>query len=408
MSTSTSSEIAVVGGGIIGSAVARELARRGRRVVVFERERVGWGASSRNSGFIRITGRDIEELPLILHSVARWTELALLPGADFDYVRAGSLWVASNQAELATIDRIVERQERAGLAPHLSRLLDRAATRRLLPTLGDFALGALFGALDGHVDQTRATEALANLARAAGAEIRSGAAVEAIETQAGAILGVQTSEGPVRAEAVVLAAGAWSSPLALGVGRRLPIAVRRGQAVRTVPVPRITDLAVIAPQPTTGHVAIRQMRSGRVTISGYQRPDYAGLDQEPTEETLQLNHEAALRALPCLADAPIEARWAGLNEATLDNLPLLGPDPRAPGLFIATGFSGHGFGIAPSVGELMADLVTRGQTDHPIEPFRVDRFDHLDIEAALERYMANPAGGLYVTREDSGPRPAQT
>jgi glycine/D-amino acid oxidase-like deaminating enzyme len=92
----------------------------------------------------------------------------------------------------------------------------------------------------------------------------------------------------------------------------------------------------------------------------------------------------------------METRWAGLNEASLDSLPLLGPDPRVPGLFIAAGFSGHGFGIAPAVGRLMADLIATAQTDLPIEPFRVDRFDHLDVEAELERLMASGVGSMYL------------
>ena len=203
----------------------------------------------------------------------------------------------------------------------------------------------------------------------------------------------------MRAETVLLAAGAWSTLLALSVGRRLPIAIRRGQAMRTVPLPQITYLALIAPQPAGGHVAIRQLRSGAVTISGYQRPEYVGYDQEPTEQTVRLNREAAARALPCLLGADIETRWAGLNEASLDSLPLLGPDPRVPGLFIATGFSGHGFGIAPAVGRLMADLIATAQTDLPTEPFRVDRFDHLDLEVELEHLVASGVGSLYSTSE---------
>ena len=119
--------------------------------------------------------------------------------------------------------------------------------------------------------------------------------------------------------------------------------------MQTRPLARITHLAVIAPQPAGGHVALRQLRSGAVTISGFQRPEFVGYDQEPTETTLRLNREAADRALPCLAGIEVEMRWARLNEATLETLPFLGRT-RASGLFIATGFSGHGFGSRRSLG----------------------------------------------------------
>jgi glycine/D-amino acid oxidase-like deaminating enzyme len=399
--TTRSTDIAIIGGGIIGCATARELARLGRHVVVLESEQVGYGASSRNSGMIRISGRETAELPLISRAISLWTELALLPGVDFDYVRAGSLWVAETEQERTLLERIVERQERAGV--HVSHLLGRQATMDMLPALGDFARGALFGTLDGHADQRLATRAMGALATTAGAEIRSGVAVHAIERKAGTVHGLETSVGFLRAETVLLAAGAWSPPLALTAGRRLAIAIRRGQAMQTRPLPRITHLALIAPQPAGGHVALRQLRSGAVTISGFQRPEFVGYDQEPTETTLRLNREAADRALPGLADAEIEMRWAGLNEATLDTLPLLGPDPSTPGLFIATGFSGHGFGIAPAVGELMANLIVSGQTPLPIQPFRVDRFDHLDIDAALERFKRIGVGSMYTTGDQAAP-----
>ncbi|MCC7105809.1 MAG: FAD-binding oxidoreductase [Chloroflexi bacterium] len=393
-------DVAVVGGGIIGCAIAHELALRGRRTVVFERDRVGIGASSRNSGMIRITGRDVEELPLILESIPRWTELSLRPGVEIDYVRAGSLWLASNEREMHRLETIVARQEAAGLGRHLSQLLDRNAVQRLLPALSDFHAGGLLGTMDGHADPLRASEAFAALAEAAGAAIRSGVSVTSVERQGGPVNGLSTSEGTIRAETVVLAAGAWSPRLALTAGRTLPVVIRRGQAVRTRPLPSFTDLAVIAPQPTTGHIAIRQLRDGRATISGYQRPEYVGLNQEPTEETLRLNREAAERAFPCLVGAEVETRWAGLNEATLDALPLLGPDPRVPGLFLATGFSGHGFGIAPAVGRLMADLIVDGRTTLPVQPFSVDRFDHLDVAGELERFMSVESGGMYVSKEE--------
>ena len=387
-------DVAIVGGGVIGCSVALALARRGRRVALFEREAIGWGASSRNGGIIAILGREPEQLPLIHESIRAWTDYALLPGADFDYVRAGILWVAFNQEQQATLEAFVERERAAGVTS--SRLLTRQQARTLLPSLADSVVGGALGPLDGHCRSDQACAALGELARKAGVEIHLGLDVLGIERQAGQVAGLTTSAGLCRAEAVLVAAGVWAPALLEPLGRQLPIAVRRGQAYRTQPLPRLTDLALIAPQPESGHVAIRQLRSGEVTVSGYRRPEFVGLNQEPTDEGISRNRAAALRALPALASAEESARWAGLNEQSLDNQPLIGAVPELPGLFLATGFSGHGFGIAPAVGRMLGDLIAEGREDPLLAPFRVGRFDHLDIQAAVQRLVELGRGGMLV------------
>jgi sarcosine oxidase subunit beta len=385
-------DVAIVGGGVVGCSAALALARRGRRVALFERQAIGWGASSRNGGIIAILGREPEQLPLIHESIRAWTDLALLPGVDFDYVRAGILWAAFDAEQQATLEAFVERERAAGVGS--SRLLTRQQARTLLPALAESVVGGALGPLDGHCRSDQACATLADLARQAGAEIQLGLDVLGVERQAGRVIGLVTSAGLCQAEAVLVAAGVWAPALLEPLGRQLPIAIRRGQAYRTQPVPRLTDLALIAPQPESGHVAIRQLRSGEVTISGYRRPEFVGLNQEPTDEGISRNRAAAGRALPTLASAEESARWAGLNEQSLDNQPLIGAVPELPGLFLATGFSGHGFGIAPAVGRLLADLIATGREDPLLEPFKVDRFDHLDVPAAIERLVRLGRGGM--------------
>jgi sarcosine oxidase subunit beta len=274
-------------------------------------------------------------------------------------------------------------------------LLDRSELRRHLPDVGPTFSGGLRDPSAGHVDQRKATAYFAHVARSKGAVVLEHVAVREIERgESGFRIITETNE--MRGASVVIAAGVWSSSLAAQLGLILPIAVRRNHALRSAPVRAVTDAVIVAPQPETGHVVIRQLRDGGLTMSGFRRTEWVdvrvadGLNQAASRETF----EAATRVLPLLSSTPILARWSGLNDVTPDEVPFLGADPRVPGLFIATGFSGHGFAIAPAVGAALGELIARGDKRHDLGAFSVDRFAGVDTAAALSRLTGIPSAGL--------------
>jgi glycine/D-amino acid oxidase-like deaminating enzyme len=415
----SAAEVVVIGGGVAGVATAYYLARAGVPVTLCEKGRIAGEQSSRNWGWIRKQGRDPRELPAIVLALRLWQEIAQTLEEDIGWHQGGVAYLAADQAELARFEAWLPHAEAHQLD---SRLLSPAETDALLGQDRRRFLGALFTPSDARAEPALAVPALARAAAAQGAAIHEGCAVRALELAAGAVAGVITEHGRIACRGVVLAGGAWSALFLRRHGQDLPQLKVKASVQRTTPGPLITESAVGATR-----AAFRRRRDGGYTLarsgastfdvtptalrhfraflpalkeqwgdlklrlgrpfldelttgaawpedrpSPFERarvldpvPDHALLDQVMRDAAALFPQLAALR--------PLE-RWAGMIDVTPDEIPVLGPVDGLPGLLIATGFSGHGFGIGPAAGYLTAELAMGRTPPVDLAPFRFGRF----------------------------------
>lgn len=370
-----SAEVIIIGGGITGCATAYELAKRGVRVTLLEREIIHAMGSGWTLAGVRQSGRHMAELPIAREAIKRWETLDEELGAKTEYRQQGNLRLALTANEADTIRQVVKDGNGSGVT---MEWLDTASAREIAPALtSDFA-GASYCPTDGHADNIRTVTAFAQAAKRYGATIIPNAEVVEIVTSGGNVTGVRTTEDTYSADTVVVAAGVYAPRLLESLNLSLPITITQTPVAQTVPTTRMTLAPVLGI--AAGNFAARATADGGIRFIG--RGEVWNESSPHTSNTVGMTVGAmdvmtrvALTILPDLEHIRIARVWAGLIDKTPDNLPVLDAVPDVPGLVIGAGFSGHGFGIGPMSGEILANLVIDGKDDRfDLEPFRLDRF----------------------------------
>jgi len=371
-----SSSVIVIGGGISGIAAAYELARRGVSVTLLERDALASMASGWTLAGVRQSGRHPAELPLAQAAVRRWEKLSDELGSDVEYRQEGNLRLALGEGDVPTIRDVVETGNGAGIA--MTYLDGAQAVRDVAPPLTEDLVGASFCPTDGHANPNLTVAAFAGAARRAGAELRTGVEVAAIQTDGSRVTGVMTTDGAIACERVVLAAGVYTPYLLGPLGIHLPLSVVHVPAVQTVPLPPMLGQVLGV---AGGGFAARQEASGRFRLTGFSNPwDETWHDEEnvlPATDQVRDTIAWATRLLPTIGNARVARVWGGLIDNTPDALPVIERTPEIDGLIVAAGFSGHGFCLGPVTGEILADLATTETTSHPIASFNRARLDAL-------------------------------
>ncbi len=362
-------EIAVIGGGIVGCATALHVALRGVPVVLLEMRQAGAAASGVNFGGIRRNGRALAELELAARAIDIWHRLPELVGNDCEYVATGHLKVARNEDDMAAMAAHAKAQEAYGCAVEM---ISGNALKGRYPWFGDAAVGAAWCASDGQANPRLLGPEFARAARASGADIREYEPVAALEKDGGGFL-VRSETGlEVRARQVVNAAGAWGAQVAGWLGEVVELWPMMPQMAVTEPVPYFIEpaLGVVG-----GDVYVRQIPRGNIIFGG--RSGTADLNQgfghAMVEETLGTLQRTA-RMIPCMAEMNIIRLWSGVEGCTPDHLPVIGRSATTPGVIHAFGFSGHGFCLGPGVGAVVAELALDGKTETAIDAFDIARF----------------------------------
>ncbi|MFK7752388.1 MAG: NAD(P)/FAD-dependent oxidoreductase [Sedimentitalea sp.] len=411
-------DVVVIGGGIVGVCTALELCERGKSVLLCEKGVIAGEQSSRNWGWVRISQRDPREIPLMVEAIRAWEGMDARTGRKTGYTQSGILFAAPDARAIAANERWS-----AHLTPHQieSRVITGPELDALLPGHKLKMKSALYTPRDGRAEPQWAAPAIAEAARTAGATIITGCAVRSLEQNDGHITGVVTEKGRVRCDAVVLAGGVWSRLFADNAGVYLPQLKVLNTVMRTTPVegpdtalwskgfamrkradggytvasghdntvdlvPDSLRLArAFVPALRSEWRSLRFRLSDRWRIEARQTRRWVPqdttafehcriLDPEPAPRVLRQSWAAVQSAFPAFKDADVVQSWAGMIDVTPDALPVISGVDDLPGLHIATGFSGHGFGIAPGAGKLMADLVTGTTPVVDQSAFRLSRF----------------------------------
>ena len=412
-------DVAVAGGGIIGTSTALWLARSGVSVVLCEKGHIAGEQSSRNWGWVRKARRDPREIPLIVESLRLWERMNETVGAETGFRTTGIMFAVESKADLARYEGWLEHAKPYQID---ARMLTGADMEKLVPGAGGYWKTALYCATDGRAEPQKAAPAIAAAARRAGAVILTDCAVRGLDTAGGRVTAAVTERGRIACQSVVVAGGAWSRRFLSDLGLRLPQLKVRASVMRTAPLEGApttalwssafgfrkrldggytvadgnANIAAIVPDSfrffgdflpalRTEFSSLR-LRLDRRFLQEWREARAVPLDQPSPYEAVRVldpkpdrtNLRKALRNLaqrfPAFAGARMVQEWAGLIDVMPDAVPVISKIDSLPGLVVATGFSGHGFGIGPAAGRLAADLVTGSTPIVDPTDFRFSRF----------------------------------
>ncbi len=412
-------DVVIIGAGVAGIMTAWFLQKAGVSVLVCEKGRVAGEQSSRNWGWVRQQGRDAAELPIMIDSIRSWEAIAKEIGDEIGFTRQGVMYLGRSDEELAELEKWLDVAR-----PHQldSRLLSGKEVDELITDQSGHWKGALFTRSDGRAEPTTAVPAVAKHLQARGVAIRENCAVRSLDVEGGNVRGVVTESGLVKAQSVVCAGGAWSATFLGNLNINLPQLTVRSTVARTGPVADFYAGAAAG-----SGIAFRRRQDGGYTIAPggvnehflsadsfrhffkflpvlretsrslqlrfgdglmarmlptrhWQETEITPfeknrvLNPEPSSDGVDLMRSKLKRYVPALADAAFVDTWAGMIDVMPDVVPVMDVVADYPGLYLATGFSGHGFGFGPGAGRVMANMVLGRQPEFDLDRFRFSRF----------------------------------
>ncbi|MDH4046514.1 MAG: FAD-binding oxidoreductase [Gammaproteobacteria bacterium] len=418
-STPEQAQVVIIGAGIVGISTAWFLAKQGIKAVVCEKGHIAGEQSGRNWGWVRQQARDPREMPMIIESLKIWRGLEVEIGEDVGFAGGGCLFTARNDKDVEDFEAWLKVSREFGLD---TRIISGKELDAQVHGGSQRWPAAIFTASDGRAEPHKATPAIARAAQRLGATVLTGCAVRGIETSSGRVSAVVTEHGSIRTSTVLCAAGAWSSMFCRSLGISLPQLKVRGTVARTAPADVVLNGALFDHK-----IGIRRRQDGGYTIAHGSVLDHGltpstlryslkfvkalmsefsvlrlsigseffeelrtprrwpldqpspfehkrVLDPEPNAKVLQEIRKNLDETFPELAGVEIVESWAGMVETTPDVVPVICEAESIPGFHIATGFSGHGFGIGPGAGKAIAGML--GGTDSGIDlsEFRLSRF----------------------------------
>jgi glycine/D-amino acid oxidase-like deaminating enzyme len=412
-------DVVVIGGGIIGTSAALFLAQKGISVALCEKGHIAGEQSSRNWGWCRKMARDPREIPLVIESLRLWERMNETVEAETGFRTCGIMYLGETEADLARLEAWLEHARQYQLD---TRIVGGAEVAERLPGLAKQWAGALFTPSDGKGEPQLAAPAIAEAARRAGASVLTNCAVRGIETAGGRVSAVVTEKGRIQCQSAVLAGGAWSRLFCGNLGVELPQLKVLGSVMRTEKLdggPEISasgglfgyrkrmdggytvatlGVRTIDLVPDNFRLMLDYMpavklhwqklrfRVGSRFVEEWRTKRRWSLDEatpfeavrtlDPAGDPFVLERARAsiAESFPAFRDVKIAESWGGMIDVMPDAIPVISAVDRVPGFFIATGFSGHGFGIGPGAGRLVADMVAGGPTMVDPTPFRLSRF----------------------------------
>jgi glycine/D-amino acid oxidase-like deaminating enzyme len=416
--------VVIIGGGIIGVTTALFLAEKGISVALCEKGAIGGEQSSRNWGWCRTMGRDEAEIPLALESLRLWRDMNRRTSRETGFRQPGILYLCQTEKEVAAQEAWLGQASRYQVDSHLLR---GAALDDAMPDATRTFIAGMHTPSDGRAEPALAAPAIAEAARDHGAQVFINTAVRGLETTAGRISGVVTEKGRIDCGSVVLAGGVWSRLFAGNAGLDLPQLKVLGSVFRTLPLrggPEISAAGSVfafrkrldggysiarrnanTAEITPDHLRLLsdflprlisnrneiRLRIGKRSWEELRTARRWALDQptpfeavrilnpSPRQAILKEARTILSRSFPAFATMQVAESWAGLMDVTPDAVPIIDQVGGMPGFFVATGFSGHGFGLGPGAGRLMAEMVAGNPPVVDPKPFRLARFPRTRI-----------------------------
>ncbi|MDG1231168.1 MAG: FAD-binding oxidoreductase [Pseudomonadales bacterium] len=410
-------DVVIVGGGVIGISTALHLASQNISTLVCEKGRVAGEQSSRNWGWVRQQGRDPGELPVVMESINLWEKYSKQIDQDIGFTRMGVAFIAKTEGEMAGLEQWLKHAEQYQLD---TRLMNAQEASEVVGRAGGAAVGGIITPSDGQAEPFVAVPALARHLQKQSGLVREACAVRALDLEAGEVCGVITEHGRVKCQTVLVAAGAWSSTLLGNHDISIPQLLVRGTVVRTKPIESFSGAAAY------GGIGARRRQDGGYTLASGMTEQFVGadsfrhlfkylpamrenyhniavrfggdlvnrmfpkrhwaedeqspferariLDPVPSPQALRMIRSQTDAHFPELAGVHFEQAWAGMIDVMPDIVPIMDEVPDISGLFVATGFSAHGFGIGPGAGRVMGDLILGNAPGHDLSRFRFSRF----------------------------------
>lgn len=366
-------DVIIIGSGVIGNSAAYYLAKRGFSVIVLEKSNIiGDGGSSRNGGGVRQSGRDKRELPLAMYAVKNlWPTLSEELGMDVEYYQNGNLRLGKTKEHLKTLNNLTKNANECGLDV---KMISGNEARDICPYLSEEVIGASWCPTDGHANPLLTTLAYYRKARQMGVRFITGEEVVNIKKIKGKARKVITKNNVYEGENIILAAGYESRKIASSFGVDVPMNKLLMEVLVTEEQPSMFyQMLGTAAADFYGH----QSKHGSFVFGGSSGYEAFNKDNG-TPITSSITASATCRGImkyfPELKDVKIVRTWGGWIDECVDHVPVISFVEEVPGLILACGFSGHGFGISPVVGMLLSQMVTEQKTDIDLTAFRYDRF----------------------------------
>ena len=366
-------EVIIIGGGIIGNATAYYLAKKGVKVLILEgSDNIGNGGSSRNGGGVRQSGRDPRELPVVMWGIKNlWPHLNEELGADVEYTQKGNLRLGKTPAHIKILEGLTEKAKACGLDV---RMIDGEEVRQINPYLSHEVIGASWCPTDGHANPLRTTLAYYKRARELGARFITGEKVIELRKVRGHLRQVITKNNIYEADRVLVAAGYESRYITQTVGIDVPLIKQKMQCLVTEAEPKMFEQMLgTAEADFYGH----QTEHGSFVFGGSCGQEGFEFDRQKLISNslgVPSTCRGILKYFPDLENAKIVRGWTGWIDPCLDGIPVMSRVEEAEGMYLACGFTGHGFGIAPGAAYNLAQLVMDEETEADMSAFRYDRF----------------------------------
>jgi sarcosine oxidase subunit beta len=362
-------DVAIVGGGIVGASAALALRQMGIGVVLLERDLCGSRSSGVNYGGVRRQGRPIDQLPLAQRAHRIWGRLRETIGTDGEYLRSGHFKIARSEADMASLERYRAQSRDFDLG---LELISDARLRERCPWLGARAVGGSLCAEDGQANPRLVSPAFALAAQRAGAQVFERHKVDEVAHDGQAFMLRSGNALEVHAPALLNCAGAWAGSIATEFGEEVPLQSGHPAMAVTEPLPFFMDWSLGV---EGGGIYCRQVARGNLVLGGGGKGIALDADRARSDRDAIASLSAqAVELLPALRHAHFIRTWSGTEGYLPDRQPVLGPSRTTPGLFHGFGFSGAGFQVGPAAGEVLAELVRDGRSSTPIESFSIERF----------------------------------
>ena len=366
-------DVIIIGGGIMGCATAYRLAKKGVDVLVLEKKEIGNGGSCRNAGGVRQSARDPKELPLAMYAVANiWPTLSEELDVNVEYVQKGNIRLGLTEKDIKILEAHTEKSTKVGLDV---KMISGDEAREICPYMSKEIIAASWCPTDGHANPLKTTLGFYRAALRSGVTFITGVTVTGLQKVKGRVCKVLTDDGVYEANNILLCAGYYSRAIANTVGIDIPVERQFNEVLVTEAVPHMFDIMLgVAGGEFYGH----QSEHGSFVLGGNSglQAYTSNSDYFVTNSlTAPCISRGIMKYFPVLKDVKVVRTWSGHYDQCIDVLPVIDNVKEVPGLTLAFGFSGHGFGISPAVSIALSELILEGESKTiDISGLKYDRF----------------------------------